>query len=143
MQPFREHKTSIDNLVNGLQTKPTKSNASEIAGNKKHTVVLIGSTGALGSHLLQVLSNASSVSHVYCLNRASGSSATRSQRNRTRKLASDYSSNRVTFLIADISQPDFGLEGKTYKALLTQATAVIHSAWPVNFNLPLFDSSPP
>lgn len=36
-----------------------------------------------------------------------------------------------------MSQQNFGLERKTYGALLTQATAVIHSAWPVKFNLPL------
>lgn len=134
---FQEHKNSIDNLVSNLQTKTTKSSATRTAENKKHTVILTGSSGALGSYLLEVLLNTPSASHVYCLDRASGSSSIRSQRNKTRKLASDYPSDRVTFLTADISQQEFGLERETYEALLTQATAVIHSAWPVNFNLPL------
>lgn len=134
---FQEHKNSIDNLVNDLQTEPTKSSAARIAGNKNHTVILTGSTGALGLYLLQVLSNSSSVSHVYCLDRALDSSSTRSQRNNIRRTTSDYPSNRVTFLTADMSQQNFGLERKTYGALLTQATAVIHSAWPVKLNLPL------
>lgn len=134
---FQEHKNSIENLVNDLQTKTTRSSANGTAENKDHTVVLTGSSGTLGSYLLEVLLKTPSVSHVYCLDRASGSSSFRSQRNKTRKLASDYPSSRVTFLTADISQQSFGLERKTYEGLLTQATAVIHSAWPVNFNLPL------
>lgn len=131
---FQEHKNSIDNLVSNLQTK---TSATGTAGNKNHTVVLTGSSGALGSYLLEVLLKTPSTSHVYCLNRASGSSSIKSQRNKTRKLASDYSSNRVTFLTADISQLNFGLKRETYEVLLTQVTEVIHSAWPVNFSLPL------
>ena len=114
---FQEHKNSIDNLVNDLQTKPTKSSAARIAENKNHTVILTGSTGALGLYLLQVLSNSPSVSHVYCLDRALDSSSTRSQRNRIRRTTSDYPSNRVTFLAADMSRQNFGLERKTYEAL--------------------------
>lgn len=134
---LQEHKNSMDNLVNDLQTKRIRSSATGTAENKNHTVILTGSSGALGSYLLEVPLKTPFVSHVYCLDRASGSSSTRSQRNKTRKLASNHPSNRVVFLTADISQQNFGLERKTYEALLTQATAVIHSAWPVNFNFPL------
>ena len=134
---LKKHKSSIDSLVDNSQTKSIKSNATRFARIENHTVILTGSTGALGSYLLEVLLKTSSVSHVYCLDRASASSSTRPQRNRARKVASAYLSNRVTFLTADISQQGFGLEAKEYETLLAQATSVIHNAWPVNFNLPL------
>ena len=138
---FQRHKKSIDNLVNDLQIRQTKSHASKNTGNKNHTVILTGASGALGSHLLEVLLKAPSVCHIYCLDRAP-SPSTRSHRNRRRNLANHGSSNRVTFLTADVSQQDFGLGRTTYNVLLNRVTAIIHSAWPVNFNLPLsaFDS---
>ena len=134
---FQEHKLLLDNLLNDPHTKSMGSKVSSVLENTAHTVVLTGSTGALGSYLLQVLSRTPSVSHIYCLDRAPASSDIRSQRKGTRKLATEYPSDRVTFLTANISQQNFGLELKTYDTLLSQATAIIHSAWPVNFNLPL------
>ena len=133
---FQEHKKSIDKLVNDPLTNSTNSNANAIMGNEGHTVVLTGSTGSLGSYVLQVLLNTPSATRIYCLDRAPDSSGIRSQR-KSCNIGSDDPSSRVTFLTADISQPDFGLERKTYEALLTEATAFIHSAWPVNFNIPL------
>ena len=133
---LQEHQTSIDKLVNDRLLKSTNSDANAITGKDSHTVVLTGSTGALGSYVLQVLLDTPSVTHVYCLDRAPDSSGIRSQR-KSCNIGSNGSSSRVTFLTADISQPDFGLERKTYEALLTEATAFIHSAWPVNFNIPL------
>ena len=134
---FQEHKNLLDSLMNDSHTKSIESNTSSVPEITAHTVVLTGSTGALGSYLLQVLSKTPSVSHIYCLDRAPVSSSIRSQRKSTRKLATESPSDRVTFLTADISQQNFGLELKTYEALLSRATAIIHSAWPVNFNLPL------
>ena len=139
---LQRHKKSIDNLVNDLQIRQTKSDASKNTGNENHTVILTGSSGALGSHLLEVLLKDPSVYHLYCLDRAPSLSSTRSDRNRRRNLTNHDSSYRVTFLTADISQPNFGLGHETYNNLLNRVTAIIHSAWPVNFNLPLsaFDS---
>ena len=139
---FQKHKKSIDNLLNDSQIRQTKLHASKNTGNKNHTVILTGASGALGSHLLEVLLKAPSVCHIYCLDRAPSPSSTRSHRNRRRNLTNHGSSNRVTFLTADVSQQNFGLGRTTYNILLNRVTAIIHSAWPVNFNLPLsaFDS---
>ena len=138
---FQKHKMSIDNLVNDLQIRQTKSHAPKNTGNKNHTVILTGASGALGSHLLEVLLKTPSVCHIYCLDRAP-SPSTQSHRNRRRNLTNHGSSNRVTFLTADVSQQNFGLGLTTYNVLLNRVTAIIHSAWAVNFNLPLsaFDS---
>ena len=134
---FQEHKHLLDNLVNNPHTKSIESKVSSVLGNTTHNVILTGSTGALGSYLLQTLSRTPSVSHIYCLDRAPTSSDIRSQRKGTRKLATEYPSDRVTFLTANLSQQNFGLELKTYETLLSRATAIIHSTWSVNFNLPL------
>ena len=104
-------------------------------------MILTGASGALGSHRLEVLLKIPSVCHIYGLDRAP-SPSTRSHRNRRRNLTNHGSSDRVTFLTADISQQDSGLGRTTYNVLLNRITAIIHCAWPVTFHLPLsaFDS---
>lgn len=101
------------------------------------TVLLTGSTGALGCHLLQVLSENPNVSHVYCLNRGADSGARQKQRSFALGLQSSFPSENVTFLTTNLTEPKFGLTAETYDTLLQRATTIIHNAWPVNFNLPL------
>lgn len=43
--------------------------------------------------------------------------------------------SRVSFLPADLSRPDLGLEVGNLDEILRSLTLVIHSAWAVNFNL--------
>ena len=44
----------------------------------------------------------------------------------------------VSFMTAVLSQHSLGLSKDQYKELVSRATLVIHNAWTVNFNLPLF-----
>lgn len=103
-------------------------------------VILTGSTGALGSYLLHALLLNPAIAHVYCLNRATDGLSLQIERNQARGLPTLLSSDRVTFLTADLAQPHLGLPSATYANLLDATTCVIHNAWPVNFNhsLPYF-----
>ncbi|OJJ46414.1 hypothetical protein ASPZODRAFT_16181 [Penicilliopsis zonata CBS 506.65] len=100
-------------------------------------VVLTGSTGTVGSFLLDQLLKKTDVSHVYCLNRAQDSGLLQVSRNRERDLPDSFPSNRVTFLTADLTEPSLGLDKATFCTLLDRTTQIIHCAWPVNFNQPL------
>ncbi|KAL9601174.1 MAG: hypothetical protein Q9179_002955 [Wetmoreana sp. 5 TL-2023] len=97
--------------------------------------VLTGSTGALGSYILDSLLNNPSVTHVYCLNRASDSARLQTIRNRDRHMPTDLPADRITFCTCDLSKPDLGLPSDTYSELTSSCITVIHNAWPVNFNL--------
>ncbi|KAL9117654.1 MAG: hypothetical protein Q9187_005810 [Circinaria calcarea] len=107
-----------------------------------HSIILTGSTGALGSYILDALLAIPEVTHVYCLNRGSDSHSLHTERNQARGLPSEFDSARVTFLTADLSKAQLGLQHERYTKLLKVASLVIHNAWPVNFNLSLSSFRP-
>lgn len=100
----------------------------------KHTVVLTGATGSLGAHVLAQLLNHPDVDHVYCLIRGESPqervlSALQQRKLRIPKIP------RLTALTSDLSRPRLGLSQELYEELQNKTTAIIHSAWAVNFNL--------
>jgi thioester reductase-like protein/acyl-coenzyme A synthetase/AMP-(fatty) acid ligase/aryl carrier-like protein len=97
------------------------------------TILLTGSTGALGSYILNDLLQ-SPVKHIYCLNRSIDSRSVQYQRNKSRNLPVELDSKRVTFLTGNLAAPEFGLEAIEFRELLASVTDIIHNAWPVNFN---------
>lgn len=107
------------------------------------TVVLTGSTGTIGTFLLRALLSNPKVKHIFCLNRSrDGGRAAHEARLAVSGLGGSDLDQRVTFLQVDLSQPLLGLDGATYKDLQTRLGdqaqgAIIHNAWPVNFNLGL------
>ena len=101
------------------------------------TVILTGSTGTIGSHLLTNLLDNPAVAHIYCFTRINPTPPLKRQRkvHETNGLPAHFPSERVTFLETDLSQPYFGLPRPTYRKLLTSVTHILHNAWEVNFNL--------
>ena len=97
-------------------------------------VLLTGSTGGLGSYMLNVLIGTPNVT-VTCLNRTGSNVAKQEKINAEKGLDIDFS--RVEFLEVDLTKACFGLPDETYKTLSERATHVIHNAWSVNFNLPI------
>ncbi|KAI3612070.1 nonribosomal peptide synthetase [Moniliophthora roreri] len=109
----------------------------------KHTVLITGTTGGLGAQLLYDLLNDSRVDTVYALNRKSSGSVI------SRQKAKFVEKNLKTSVIDDAlvtNKPRlFLLEGTspadlsqdTLNVLHSELTIVIHSAWKLDFNLPL------
>ena len=126
---FKEYQDKIDRL---RMIPPT-----EVPETNNNVVILTGSTGALGSHILGTLLLANSVTHIYCLNRATDSLALQKIRNQLYGLKMQLDASRVTFLTADLSQEHLGLQQEIFQKLISTATLIIHNAWPVNFNLSL------
>lgn len=98
------------------------------------TVVLTGSTGSLGSYLLDTLYHNKNVSHIVCLNRSSKAAEKHNQTGPKRGLSSALDPDRVTFLKADLSEPQLGLQNSVYEYLRTTVTHVIREF----FNLTTF-----
>ncbi|KAL8788420.1 MAG: hypothetical protein Q9195_007299 [Heterodermia aff. obscurata] len=107
-----------------------------------NTIMLTGSTGSLGSYILESLLRQPNIKKIYCLNRAEDSQQRQSQVNGPRGLTTDWQAHRVRFLRVDLSEPNFGLDEKQYTALLERATHIIHCQWPVNFNLSIMSFEP-
>jgi thioester reductase-like protein/acyl-CoA synthetase (AMP-forming)/AMP-acid ligase II len=97
------------------------------------SVLLTGSTGALGSHLLNLLLENSS-RRIVCLNRSTDSRTLQVTRNEGRGLPTTFSDDRVIFLSGNLASPNFGLSASEFEDLRDSVALVIHSAWPVNFN---------
>ncbi|EXJ86687.1 hypothetical protein A1O3_03640 [Capronia epimyces CBS 606.96] len=141
------------------------ASASASANHAKATppptasVILTGSTGSLGSYLLDTLLRQSHVSRVFCLNRSADAEARQAQSNKARGLQDKFKEDldcndncnlsgrahereRVRFIQADLSKPQFGLDASVYDELLRETTHIIHNQWQVDFNLSLSSFEP-
>ncbi|KAI0846731.1 acetyl-CoA synthetase-like protein [Daldinia vernicosa] len=121
---------------------PRKREGRSDPGDENQTVLLTGSTGMLGSYMLDLLVKSPLVKKVICLNRAEDGGIKRQrQAANDRGLNTDFTS-KAEFLHADMSRPDFGLPSDVYSRLLNEADRFIHNAWPVNFNIPVESFEP-
>ena len=111
---------------------PKASIATRPNPSEKAVVLLTGSTGSLGSHLLDRLSVSASVSRIYCLNRGADAEERQTKSHQDKSLPIRF--EHVKFLGCDFSRPLFGLDKVSYTDLLTKVTHIIHNAWDVNFN---------
>lgn len=129
---------AINDVLEKYSSFPTSIPAqSRISKKPLETVVLTGSTGALGSYLLELFATSTSVSKVYCLNRSADSEKRQSAVSASRGLRSKWDPQRVIFLTSDLSKEDLGLGSKRYSEIADSATIVLHNAWQVDFNLTL------
>lgn len=111
-----------------------------VSDKRRQVVLLTGSTGSLGSYVLDQLMTEPRVSHIYCLNRGPNS-LQRQLRSQSAK-GLQYPTGKVTCLDADLLKNSFGLPLKVYQTLLHETTHIIHNAWQVDFNLVLESFSP-
>lgn len=133
MSIMKEYEGIIDRMV----IRPSAAQA--VWGEN---IILTGSTGALGCHILHNLLEKPHVKHVYCLNRASDGHSLQMERNTIHGLPAQVDPSRVTFLTADLSQHQLGLPSPIFQKLLDTVTLIFHNAWPVNFNLSLTSFRP-
>ncbi|KAI3317894.1 male sterility protein-domain-containing protein [Xylariaceae sp. AK1471] len=96
-------------------------------------VLMTGSTGSLGSYVLDSLQNDDQVAQIYCLCRGPNSFE-RQQSSQASKGLRPLS-DKVRCLDTELSNSYFGLETDVYRELLNQVTHIIHNAWQVDFNL--------
>ncbi len=117
------------NLVHKYTKDLLEPKRATVSASASKCIVLTGSTGSLGKHLLRQLLATPEVTKVYSLDRNIDASS-----KHTDTLASEETKSRVEFLQVEYGQPDFGLAARKYEELLHSVDIIIHSAWKVNFN---------
>lgn len=121
---------------------PKKREGRPDPKDEEQTVLLTGSTGMLGSYMLDIMVKDPTVKKIICLNRAEdGGVKQQANAVKERGLSSDYAS-KAEFFHVDMSRSGFGLPTEVYDRLLEEADRIIHNAWPVNFNMPVESFEP-
>ena len=133
MESLYSEYTSEPLLTARVDTKPARG---------QHKVMLTGSTGSLGSYILDKLLVDDSINSIYCLNRDTSARTRQADSMRAKGLLQDFGGKDVQFLQIDFSKPYLGLERSIYMTLLAEVTLIIHNAWTVDFNRPLEQLAP-
>ena len=94
---------------------------------QKFTVVLTGSTGSLGSYLLDCLLASPRVSKVICLNRGHNSEERQKTVNISRGLISEWE-GRAVFLGIELGKPRLGLDDDGYHMLVNEASVILRKS---------------
>ncbi|KAJ4476520.1 hypothetical protein C8R41DRAFT_845764 [Lentinula lateritia] len=105
-------------------------------------VVLTGSTGAFGAHILCELLKDPHIKLIYALNRKGAHSILERQQKVFKdkalgQQAEAINSGRVVLIDSDITANGLGVNSQLYQKIADSVTHVIHSAWRVDFNLGL------
>lgn len=132
----------IEHEITAMRTQVERytRNLPAAAPEKPHpahegqTILLTGSTGALGSYLLNFMCASPAVKKIICLNRSENGRERQTGVSSSRGLATDFS--KVEFLHADLGRDILGLDKEDdYSRLQLDVDRVIHNQWPVNFNI--------
>ncbi|KAI9700612.1 MAG: hypothetical protein M1836_001979 [Candelina mexicana] len=135
---LRDMESLLDKYVQKL---PVNNQRQTLPVTQGTTVLLTGSTGSLGSYLLNELSNDPNVEHIICLDRTS-SAAEKHRETGPKRGLTPLNPERVEFLKANLADPELGLGNEVYERLKKFVTHIIHCQWPVNFNWTLSSFEP-
>ncbi|KAJ7153103.1 putative aminoadipate reductase [Mycena crocata] len=134
----------VEKYSSGL-AKPVSS--TRLTRDGLMVVLLTGSTGNLGSHILALLLKNPRVAKVYVLNRPSPASTGLIQRHKTtfedRGLNSMLlASPKLAFVEGHVTEGNLGLASDVYDEIRTSVHLIIHNAWQLDFNLTLASFEP-
>ncbi|KAJ7625856.1 putative aminoadipate reductase [Roridomyces roridus] len=123
-----KYSQGFDSPIPAMATTPRSSDA---------VVLLTGTTGALGSHILAMLLESASVQRVYAFNRRGRTVISERQHDAfvDRSLNTELlSSAKLVFLEGDTAKADLSLPMDVWTELRDTVTVVIHNAWMLDFN---------
>lgn len=134
--------TRMHNLLSYYeQSLPIRSGVlgtSETNLERKLNVALIGSTGYLGQYTLLSLVQDPKIGRITCLNRSGAAQQTWASHASTKQTFTNEDwQEKITFRRIDFARSKFGLDDDVYGDLKNECDIIIHSAWQVNFVLPV------
>ncbi|TFK74161.1 acetyl-CoA synthetase-like protein [Pluteus cervinus] len=133
--------------VNGVNSVATgfANGANGVHSPPALTVLLTGSTGNLGSHLLDQLLRDDRVGRVYSLNRPSSKSSLERLLERFTDQGLDLKlvdATKLVFLEGDTARPYLGLDETQFTEVRNSIDVIIHNAWKLDFNQGLSSFEP-
>ncbi|KAG8877545.1 hypothetical protein FRB98_006665 [Tulasnella sp. 332] len=141
---------AIRKYTTGLPVHTPDEAAHPAPKDEQEVIVLTGSTGGLGSHLLSQLIRMDSVVKVYALNRrsrgttlAERQTAVLSERLGSSEEASMImQSPKLCLIEAVLEAEDLSIDNALFEEIRTNTTLIIHNAWRLDFNLVLSSFTP-
>ena len=114
----------------------TREPQSAHQGGPQSVVLLTGSTGSLGGHLLSHMAARDDIKSIICLIRKTDQDPqerqARALKDKNIELSAAAFSKVVVFAV-DASQTSLGLPSEDYSRLREQVTHIVHAAWPMDF----------
>ena len=136
----REGANSKESRESRMQTmfdkyskSPIRRSDPKVPYGKSLTVLMTGSTGSLGSFILDLLIKHPQVARIYCTTRDQAGPAAQKKRFRDAGLG-DLNLEKVKFVPCDLARYRLGLAEAVREEVLEAITHVLHLAWDVNFN---------
>lgn len=126
--------TILKDLVDGLSASVESSQKPPAKAGL--SLVLTGSTGWLGIHLLEILVAEPGISHIRCLNR-SAEAYQQWQAHAEKLTKRRHIKAQLTFLVVDYSQDLLGLSKGELDEIRAESDLIVHNAWKVDFNQPV------
>ncbi|KAF7979760.1 hypothetical protein HWV62_41154 [Athelia sp. TMB] len=128
----------IDQYSIGLDAPVASASSIE----STFVVLLTGTTGGLGSFLLESLLKEPCVTKVYAFNRPGRNCATIQPRQRAAFADKGFdvdllTSPKLAYVEGDTAHPQLGLSATLYTEIRNSVTTIIHNAWRLDFNLAL------
>lgn len=152
-------KAMEDTLARYSKDLPEAPANDKVTKDDSITVVLTGSTGSLGSYMLDALLASAKVSKIICLNRGVHGEEKQKSVNTSRGLITEWK-GKVQFLRTNLGKPKLGLSEHDYDMLVRKASFIIRKCsvitcfrfaaniefpdnqWQVDFNLSLESFEP-
>jgi UDP-glucose 4-epimerase len=132
---FDDESSSIDKLSGEFRSVLPYNTLLE--EHDEPVVLLTGTTGSLGAHILAQLASLPSTSRIVCLVRPQPD--THPVIRLHRALASkgltipDRAWSRIEVIEADMAKPNLGLSNVWYAELRSRVIHIVHAAWPMDF----------
>lgn len=105
---------------------------------KSHlNVLLTGSTGSLGSEMLDRFVKDPRISKIFCLNRSSDAQQRQEKALSERFTATEQELKKIAYFAVDLGVPQLGLAVQDFDMLVENVNIIVHNAWKVDFNQPL------
>ena len=107
--------------------------------NQNLSVAITGTTGILGSYLLERLLEHPRISRIFCLNRSSKAQDVSLEKQNGKSDAMPQG-KKIRFLTVDLVQNELGLADDDWSEVTKECDLILHVAWKVDFNqsLPSF-----
>lgn len=143
---------SDTNLMSQLVERFSSAICPSGAIRRRAVVLLTGSTGSIGCHLVAHLAQLEEVEELICLNRptteaddiVSVDTFACQKRAFARHVVHmpEAAWSKMTFITAETRKTNAGLDSHTYQQLSRRVTHIVHNAWPMDFNRPLSSFEP-